>query len=542
MEDSRNMSSEMTRRGFVAAAGAVTAGAAAAALAGQAAQTQALADETDSSYIADLPYGKQDYDVADVQDFDIIVVGTGNSGMCAAMEAADQGVRVAVVEKQDHIGGMSFGTEGAFGLGSQMQKDAGVEEPAVSDCVTEELVYTNYRVDANFWRDVFAHSGEDIDWLVERGVLFDRVDSYQGASSFKCFHWWPGGTGSEVGSQVEAYLAGKDNVTVLTETEVIDLVEQDGAIAGVYARTADGSIVQINAPATVMATGGFGENHERVQQCTGIDMSRGSSFGGPDTGEGHDMMLAHGAAPFSTCGMFNLGIAKHPITLNDDITVAAACECLPQINQDGERFMAEDIYAKKYSALQINALRSQKAAYTLLDEDTIERFETDGIDFAYVSRKPGDKLLDLRDQLAEAVADPEIPVYEGDTLADLAEAIGADPAKLQATVDRFNEFTASGVDEDFGCEASYMHGIGSGPYYALMCDPTVITTIGGIDVNRDNQVVDADFKPIKGLYCVGVESCTLYKETYNFQLSGGMNAYCFYSGRNAVRSALGVKE
>ena len=67
-----------------------------------------------------------------------------------------------------------------------------------------------------------------------------------------------------------------------------------------------------------------------------------------------------------------------------------------------------------------------------------------------------------------------------------------------------------------------------------------ITTIGGIDINSKNQVVDANKKPTPGLYSAGVESCTLYRETYNYQLSGGMNAYNFFSGRNAVKNALGL--
>ena len=71
-------------------------------------------------------------------------------------------------------------------------------------------------------------------------------------------------------------------------------------------------------------------------------------------------------------------------------------------------------------------------------------------------------------------------------------------------------------------------------------DVIIITTIGGIDINSNNQVLTPEKEPIPGLYSCGVESCTLHRETYNYQLSGGMNAYNFFSGRNAVKHALGL--
>jgi fumarate reductase flavoprotein subunit len=154
-----------------------------------------------------------------------------------------------------------------------------------------------------------------------------------------------------------------------------------------------------------------------------------------------------------------------------------------------------------------------------------------------VSIQPGDVLAGLRDQLEEASADNP-NVLKGETLADIAVAIGADPAQLQQTIDRYNGFCQTGVDEDFGAGTEVLHEIGSGPYYAVYVDRFTIATIGGIDIDRNNAVLDVNGDPIPGLYSAGVESCKLYRETYNFQLSGGMNAYNFYSGRNAVRNAL----
>lgn len=77
----------------------------------------------------------------------------------------------------------------------------------------------------------------------------------------------------------------------------------------------------------------------------------------------------------------------------------------------------------------------------------------------------------------------------------------------------------------------------SGPFYAIRLDPSVTNTIGGLDVNYHNQVVTAEGAPISGLYCVGVDGNKLYKETYNYGLSGGLVSFALYSGLTAAQHA-----
>lgn len=531
------MDQTMDRRSLIKAAGLVAVGTA---FVSAVETRQASASIVSNDFIAGLPYGIQQFDVQETQEFDLIIVGSGISGMSAAMEAADSGADVVLIEKADMIGGVSFGTEGMFGLGSQMQKDAGVEMPTVAEAITEELVYTNYRADANLWRDLLTNSGDDIDWLQEHGVLFDRPDSYNGASSFKCFHWWPGGNGSAMGGLVEDYLKTKDNVTVMLGTEVVDLIDEDGSIVGVYAKLPDGNIIAVKAPATIMATGGFSENKERVTQCTGVDMSNGITFGTGSTGEGHDMMLAHDAKMSDTCLLLNVALNGISTQALSDIMLVSCYQCLPSVNQDGERYMAEDVFAHKFTALQVNAMQTQKYTYTIIDQGAIERFETKGLDCGFVTRKIGDLTPDLRTELEEAVTNPDVKAWKADTIDSLAEQLGMNPKMLQTTIDRYNEFSSKGQDDDFGCEPTFLRGIGDGPYYAVHCDIFLNTTIGGIACDRKGQAINNDDEVIPGLFCSGVEGCGLYRETYNFQMSGGMCAFACYSGRNAARNALGI--
>ena len=113
--------------------------------------------------------------------------------------------------------------------------------------------------------------------------------------------------------------------------------------------------------------------------------------------------------------------------------------------------------------------------------------------------------------------------------------MGADAATLAATIERYNELCANKVDTDFGKDAAYLNAFGEGPYYAVHCDMSVLTTFGGIGINRRMQVVNDSNEIIAGLYSSGVTSCSLYQDTYNYQISGGMNGYCTYSGRTAAQ-------
>ena len=181
-----------SRRSFVvSAAGLAALSAAAAKNAGVPVQAQAQEAAEKTPGPALVP--------TETLEADIVVVGAGPAGCGAILEALDKGATVIALEKTPQVGGMTFGTEGVFGWGSQMQKDAGVDLPTVLDIIGEELTYTNYRVDANLWRDFVSQSGDTIDWLMDHGVEFERVDTYQGASFFESFHWWPSGSGTNFG-------------------------------------------------------------------------------------------------------------------------------------------------------------------------------------------------------------------------------------------------------------------------------------------------------------------------------------------------------
>lgn len=467
---------------------------------------------------------------------DLVVVGSGASGLAACVEALELGMKVTLIEQTGNLGGVSIGTEGMFGLGSSMQTEAEIALPQAHEVITEEMVYTNYRSDPLLWREYVNQSGKNIDWLLQHGVQFTSVDSYHGASSFTCFHWW---VGTEIpfmgvmGQQVQDLGA-----TVMLTTTALDLDFADGAVKGIFAKKADGTIIEVLAPNVILATGGMVSNLKLLAEKTGIDMTNAAEvFPIPHNGDGLRMALAANANEAPTSLMAQCKVAGFGAI--DMISIGACFQPNLFVNSAGERFMAEDLQIKKFSALYVNSLRAQGRAYSVLDSDFIAKLENEGCILGNATVLSGDPLTGLTKQLESGLGKAAANVFKADTIEGLADAIGAERALLKTTVDRYNQVCALGADTDYGKDAAYLIPVGSGPYYAVRPDLSLVTSIGGIDVNRKMQVIDADGKPIVGLYSAGVDSCKLYQETYNFQLSGGMVGYCVYSGRTAAQSAFG---
>ncbi|WP_417143618.1 FAD-dependent oxidoreductase [Raoultibacter massiliensis] len=467
---------------------------------------------------------------------DLAIIGAGNSGMCAAIEATALGLNVILIEKSTEIGGSSFATEVIFGLGSKMQAEANLDLPYRYQVVNEELSYTNHHSDPLLWGDYVDHSGENIDWLQEQGVPFDSVDDYRGVSAFDTAHWWEGKIGTSFLESMTARI-GELGIETHTGTSALDLKTEGGKVIGLYAETGDGKVIEYNARAVLLACGGIGNDLALLQEKTGIDTTHAKpEFPLPNVGDGHRMAWAVGAKETDISILPCLGVDG--FVIRDAISMASCIQPGLYINGDGERFMAEDLHLKKLYALVINAQRSQlTSTYTFFDNDFIELLENGrGSYVGNLEVEPGDTLPGLREQLETgSQATGYRVVYKGETLEDLATDMGANPETLQATILRYNELCEKGIDEDFGKDSEYMNPVGSGPYYAVHTDLSVLTTFGGVGINRNMQVIDGENQVIPGLYSSGVTSCGLYQDTYNYQISGGMNGYCTYSGRHAAQ-------
>ena len=426
------------------------------------------------------------------------------------------------LEKNEFLGGNALGTEGVFALGTSAQEAAGVDIPAFRDIIATEAELFNYRIDNLFWMDMVNNSAENWEWLVDNGVQFNgQVDYYYDAGKVPCFHWFVDADGSNYVNPMVAK-AEELGATIMAATPAIDLVITDGAVTGVYAQKEDGSVIQINAKGVILASGGYA-NNEEMMLARGYDLTYSINQGVPGhDGDGLRMAITAGANDVSLQRCF----LREPYTYGLDFFAPfsqGVCRGGPVlwVNQNAERYVDENC-GSFTPGCRSNAVHSQKATWVIFDSvqaaafaETIEDFDTSLTEA--VELCPGDN------------------IYQADTIEDLATAARLDPEALVTTVERYNGFCESGVDEDFNKEAELLKPVSTPPFYAFRQDLAFWTSIGGIDTDRQMRAIDASGNPIPGLYAVGTDGCQLYRETYTMNVPASCQGNNVNSGRIAAK-------
>lgn len=509
----------LTRRSFVAGtAGAMGVAAGAAVVPAFASEAAKGAEAAEGDYASQ---------VSSTLSCDICVVGGGISGLAAAVQAGESGADVIVIEVAEGLGGNGTGTEGMFGVNSSLQKDQGIEIP-FSTIINNELKAFNFKIDTTFWRDQYDNAGENLDWLVENGVKFSGVVDNYGVGRVPTFHWYDG-------SAVECYVepmqakALECGVRFMTGTRGRQLIQGEGGrVTGLYATTADG-VVEIDAKAVILATGGFASSPEKMEHqgiVVANSILNGSVY---NVGDGLDMAL--GAGGFDnrlvTCFLANAVITG--ITFFLGIRLGGDGNSM-WVNQEALRYTDENCAAVSNGCCA-NAVAFQKASYMICDEDILGIMHD-----AWAQDTFSD--FDVRGEVASSLEAGSDVVFRADTLEGLAEQIGLDPEALLATVDTYNGYCDAGDDQDFGKDPSMLHAIRTAPFYALKQGCCYGTSMGGILVNRDYQVLTEAREPIEGLYAVGTDSCMLYYGTYTIEIPSSIGGHNLNSGRMAARHAV----
>ena len=467
------------------------------------------------------------YEPSETIDVDIVVVGSGSSGVAATVQAAELGATTLLLEKSTQTGGNGRLTEGMFAINSQMQQELGVGDGVTfTDIIAAEQEFFNYRINNLLWKDMVDASGDNIDWMASHGVKFSGVvDDYHELGKFECFHWFEEGSGS---NYIDPMLdsAKKLGATVMTETPAVDLIIEGGAVKGLYAKKPDGSILQVNAKAVILTSGGYAQNEEiMAERGWDLTYSHNNGVAGHD-GDGLRMAISAGAHDVSRERCFLREAYSYGIDFFADMsqTIHRGGPVL-WVNQDAERYTNEGCGSFVPQCVG-NAVHTQAASYLVMSKDIIDEF---------VARKGYANLQADMDEAAEQC--PGNNVYKADTVAELAKLQGLDAATLENTIERYNELCGKGIDEDFNKAATELVPLKTAPFYIFRQDMAFWTSIGGIDTNRKMEVVTAKGQPIAGLYAAGTDGCNLYRETYTMSVPASCNANNCNSGRVAARNA-----
>lgn len=479
--------------------------------------------------------------ISEVVDADIVIVGAGAAGVVAAHSAAEAGAKVVLVER-----GETYSSRGhdIGGVGSQLLAENGIEiDPLELLNAWSEITMNKTNLGLfNLW---LSRSGEVMDYYIakmaEAGIeCFPGTLGASATSENPCLREFPTTHSFGVGQKDEngEYLmhifvrhveewAREEGVDIRYNTRAVRLVKDGDRVSGVIGKTVDGAYIQFNGPkGIVLATGDIGGNDDMLK------MWAPSSYDSPfktyipyglNTGDGIclGMWVGAGHQKTNAAAMFLPTSAAMGGPLFNDGNLAWLA-----INTNGERFYREDVSG----AMQSFAIAKQPGgmAYSVFDgkyADDVYKHVEDGLNR---SKQPY-----VNDALAEEFESCEKAdlLYAGETVEELAEKMGIDPAVLSATIDRYNELCDEGNDADYGKDASHLTTVTEPPFYASRIRCGMLVTIYGLNCNAHSQVCDEKDQPIAGLYAIGNVQGNFFTDSYPILVPGISHGRCVTFGR-----------
>ncbi|GAB3031602.1 FAD-dependent oxidoreductase [Natronobiforma cellulositropha] len=513
---------------------------------------------------------------------DVLVVGFGGAGGCAAIEAVDAGADVLVIEKQHED---TYYSNTRISGGGYHSPDPDGDREALVAYATAMFSGHNlpWKLEGELPEDLAedlaeawaTYAPENEAWM--RSLDPDYETVLEGTAAFPDF---PGADACAYRVVRSTYSGGAENKEVCqkdapkAEKEAgeafyaclrhgvdergIDVhwgapaeefvVDETGAVRGV-AVAHDGETVYYGAGATVLTTGGFEYNRDlRLNFLEGAGVEGWAFYSNPaNTGDGIVMSMEIGAS-LSKVGksasrmITAIPVRKHGLKMGLRTPVVGRPNAIV-VDNAGRRYASERtitkdpsryFFYKKGVVFDIEALVYPRIPSWLIFDETLRSQRS-----VVGTRELGYHGIEWGERNETAIEKGWI--LEAPTVEALAEQIAAhpdnreamDPETLATTVATYNGYCEAGVDEAFGNAPENMAPLRTPPFYAVPLYPGGPNTKGGLMANAEREVLDADGEAITNLYSAG-EISSAFKFVYQ---GGGNLAECIAFGRIAGLNA-----
>ena len=471
-------------------------------------------------------------------EVDVIVIGFGIAGGCAAVSAAAAGARVLVLERAAAAGGTTSMAGGHFYLGGGTAVQEATGHPDTPEEMYKYLVSVARDPDLDKIRAYCDGSVEHFNWLESLGFQFERSFypgkvvvppgteglSYTGNEKVWpfCEQAKPAPRGhsvpvpGELGGAamvIDLLLKRADalGVEIRYEVGATNLVVENGSVVGVKWKHF-GETGCVRAKSVVIAAGGFAMNAEMVAEYT---PALGTKRRTKHHGEVEPYILGN---PNDDGLGIRLGVSAGGVAKDLDQLFITAAAYPPEIlltgvivNNQGQRFVAEDSYHSRTSAFVLE--QADQEAYLIVDEAHMEM-----------------------------PAMPLIRFIDGyETIEEMETALGIPKGNLAATLQRYNENAAKGEDPDFHKQPEYVAVQDSGPWAAfdLSLGRAMYSgfTMGGLAVSIDGEVLRADGTAVPGLYAAGACASNIAQDGKGYASGTQLGEGSFFGRRAGAHAA-----
>ncbi len=475
-------------------------------------------------------------------EYDVIVVGSGNAGMTAALSAQEQGARVLVIEKAPEYlrGGNTYFTGGGFRFAYNGLEDIRSLMPDMSDEEASSVDVGRYTrqdyysdamrvaeglTDPELAQILVSQSFPTMKWMQDMGVGWALMYFRQSFKIGDVHKFWGGLIVESVGAgkglvERQFEVAEKRGLKLEYDTSASKLlVDQKGRVVGLTVKGPDG-YRDISSKAVVLAAGGFQSNPEWRTKYLGpgweLAKVRGTKY---NTGEVIRMALDIGAQSYghwSCCHAVAWDLNAPPF---GDMVIADLFQkhSYPLgiiVNLEGNRFVDEGADFRNYTYAKYGReilSQLQRAAFQIFDNK-------------------------VRHLLRDEYNIPQVTMVTANTIEELAEGLDIDKEGLVKTVSAFNnavqdtEFNPAILDGK-GTEgidppkSNWALKLDTPPYYGYAVTCGITFTFGGLRINNQAQVLDTLDMPIPGLYAAG-------------ELVGGLFYYNYAGGSGLMAGAV----
>jgi len=483
-------------------------------------------------------------------DFDVVVVGGGNAGLCAALSAQAAGARVLVLERapKDKRGGNSYFTGGSFrfaygdreGLARVCDHPRETLDNADFSPYDEDEFYgdlcrvTNYRTDPELAGILVGESMDGMLFLRENGVRFELQFNRQSFKENGRHRFWGGSIVQSVGAGAGLIdslfeTVNKRGITVWYGARGRGLMlDAANAVCGVRGDV-DGQPREIACRAVILSAGGFQANPQwrAAYLGAGFDLAkvRGTEF---NTGDGIQMALDAGAQPFGHwSGAHAVGWEANAPPFGDrrigDLFNKHSYPLSVMLNKAGRRFVDEGADWRNYTYAKYGReilAQPEQIAFQIYDQKSLPM---------------------LRDEYRIA----QVTRTEANTFEELAVKLEVDPVTFAETL---NEYNAAVSDVPFNPaikdgkrtngitppKSNWAQLLDTPPYVAFSVTCGVTFTFGGVHITPDAHVLNTEGREIRGLFACGEMVGGIFY--HNYPGGSGLMAGTVF-GRRAGREA-----
>lgn len=399
-----------------------------------------------------------------------VIVGSGISGLKAAIDLKEAKKNVIVVEKMPFMGGTTnLAAQYFVVVNTEPQRKAGKTLTVAEYLQRQEKAGVSKENLLKTAEQLYS-ADEAVKWLNDNGADLTRVVSdYQlGIAG-----------GVSLGNRFMEVLSKKTkelNIPVRTNTKAVGLITENGKVKGVEVEKGKEKY-KIYADNVILATGGFGNNPDLIAKYAPEWKGLPTTTAKGSTGDAITMGEKVKLEVKQPVNVY-LNPSMHSQDGNNVSMSAARLEGGIMVNLNGERFC--DDYTPNYTTMARLMLKQPEGkSFVIIDDKSMK-----------ASKR-------LQGFLKKGY------FVEAPTIAELAKKIGVPPENLEKTIKRYSEFVKNGKDEDFGRSYNMKTDFTHAPFYATSTTPGIQTTPGGISTNAFMQGVTTEGKVIPNLYVVG---------------------------------------